>query len=131
VDVQELALVSFPGQGRWPLQLCVALLVFVVMAVILALTGFLVVDHATWLLVWLFLRRSIDDSRTRYAAEQKFYELEILRVVEGQMFGLWKLWRLMVGAIIVIAADVFAFQSSISRGCRKALFRSSAHGFRP
>lgn len=80
VNFHELALASFPGQGRWPLQPYVALVIFVVMAVILltsfgniahfslALTGFLVVDHASWVFVRLFLRKSFDDSRIRYVA---------------------------------------------------------------
>jgi hypothetical protein len=103
VNFQELALVSFPGQGRWPLPLYVALVIFVVMAAILltsfgniarfslALTGFLVVDHASWIFVRLFLRRSFEDSRTHYATEKRFYELKILEMVESQMFGRWKL----------------------------------------
>ena len=37
VNFQELALVSFPGQGRWPLPLYVALVIFVVMALVLSL----------------------------------------------------------------------------------------------
>lgn len=124
LNFQELAYKSFPGQGRWPLQLYFVLAIFVVMAVVLllsfgniahfslALTGFLVVDHLLWLFVRLFLRKSIDDSRARYAAEKKFYELEILNMVETQIFGRWKLWRLLTGAAVVIVADALVFNQA-------------------
>jgi hypothetical protein len=124
INVQELTYVAFPGQGRWPLRLYVVLAIFVVMAVVLltsfgniarfslALTGFLIVDHASWLYVRRFLRKSIDDSRSGYAEEGRHYELEILGLVERQVFGQWKLWRLMAGAAIVTATDVFAFNQA-------------------
>ena len=124
INIQELAYVAFPGQGRWPFQLYAALAVFVVMAAILltsygniahfslALTGFLLVDHASWLYMRRFFRSSIDKSRTYYSTERKFYEVEVLSMVESQVFGRWKLWRLAVGAAIVIAADLFAFNQA-------------------
>jgi hypothetical protein len=123
-NIQELAYIAFPGQGKWPPQPYAVLVIFVVMAALLlksygnithfslALTGLLLVDHALWLYLRRFLRKSIDDSRIYYAAEGKFYELEILRMVESYMFGRWKLWRLIGGATIVIAADVFAFSQA-------------------
>ena len=78
----------------------------------LALTGFLLVDHASWLYMRRFFRSSIDKSRTYYSTERKFYEVEVLSMVESQVFGRWKLWRLAVGAAIVIAADLFAFNQA-------------------
>ncbi|MGA7810030.1 hypothetical protein, partial [Bradyrhizobium sp.] len=51
-------------------------------------------------------------SRSHYTAERKFYELEILNMVESYMFGRWKMWRLIGGATIVIGADVFAFNQA-------------------
>jgi hypothetical protein len=124
INIQELAYVGFPGQGRWPLQPYAVLVIFVVVAAILlisygnityfslALTGFLLVDHASWIYLRRFFRNSIDDSRIYYTAEKKLYELEILNMAESHMFGRWKLWRLMAGAIIVIAADTFAFNQA-------------------
>ncbi len=133
INVQELTYTAFPGQGRWPLPLYLILAVFVVMAVILltsfgniarfslALTGFLIVDYASWFYVRLFLRTSIDDSRARYSGEGKHYELEILGLVERQVFGRWKLWRLMAGAAIVMAVDVFAFNQAFREAIGSAV----------
>jgi hypothetical protein len=124
LNIQELAYVAFPGRGRWPVQLYVVLAIFVMMGAILltsfgniahfslALTGFLLVDHASWLFIRRFLRRSIDDSRSYYSTEGKFYEVAILSMVENHVFGRWKLWRLMIGTGMVVAADVFAFNSA-------------------
>jgi hypothetical protein len=123
-NIQELAYVSFPGNGRWPFQAMGVVAIFVVIAYILlqshgniahfslALTAFLIVDHATWLYIRRFLRDTIDQSRTRYTRQKQFYELEILNTVEGQVFGEWKLWRLLTGTIIVLTADVFSFNQA-------------------
>jgi hypothetical protein len=133
INIQELAYVGFPGQGRWPLQPYAVLAIFVAMAAILltsygsithfslALTGFLLVDHAAWIYMRRFLRSSIDDSRSYYTAERKFYELEILNMAESQMFGRWKFWRLTAGAIIVIAVDVFAFNQAFREALGSAV----------
>jgi hypothetical protein len=133
INIQELAYVAFPGQGRWPLQLYVILAVFVTVAAILllsygnithfslALTGFLLVDYASWFYMRRFIRGSIDESRTTYATEGKFYEVEILSMVESQVFGQWKLWRLAAGAAIVIAADVFAFNRAFRQATADAV----------
>ncbi len=133
INIQELAYVAFPGRGRWPLQPYAVLAIFVVMAAILltsygsithfslALTGFLLIDHASWIYVRRFLRRSIDDSRSYYTAERRFYELEVLSLVESQVFGRWKLCRLIAGAIIVIAADAFAFNQAFQEAVASAV----------
>jgi hypothetical protein len=133
INIQELAYLAFPGQGRWPLQLYVILAVFVTVAAILllsygnitrfslALTGFLLVDYASWFYMRRFIRGSIDESRTTYATEGKFYEVEILSMVESQVFGQWKLWRLAAGAAIVIAADVFAFNRAFREATADAV----------
>jgi hypothetical protein len=132
-NIQELAYAAFPGHGKWPLQPYVVLVILVLMAAILletygniahfslALTGFLLVDHVSWLYLRRFLQKSIDDSRIVYTAEGKFYELEVLRMVRDYMFGPWKLWRLVVGAIFVIAADMFAFNQAIQQATVSAL----------
>lgn len=124
INLQELAYVAFPGQGKWSLQPYAGLVIFVLVAAVLlesygniahfslALTGFLLVDHALWLYLRLFLRKSIDDSRIYYTGERKFLELEILSMVESFLFGRWKVWRLVSGATIVIGADVFAFNQA-------------------
>jgi hypothetical protein len=124
INIQELAYVAFPGRGRWPVQLYVVLAIFVMMGAILltsfgniahfslALTGFLLVDHASWFFMRRFIRRSIDDSRSYYSREGKFYDVAILGMVENHMFGRWKLWRLMAGTSIVLSADVFAFNQA-------------------
>ena len=124
INLQELAYVTFPNHGRWPTRLYVTLAVFVLMAAILlmsfghiaafsaALTGFLIVDYASWLYVRQLVRGSIEASRVHYSNEKKFYELAILNMVERYVFGWWKLWRLMVGVAILIVVDAFAFNSA-------------------
>jgi hypothetical protein len=132
LNVQELAYIAFPGQGRWSQQLYFILAVFIVMAATLltsfgniayfslALTCFLIVDYASWFCMRLYFRQSIDHSRIHYTTEQQFYEVEILTMVQDQVFGLWKLWRLLLGAGMVGVADLFsfnhAFQNIVVRG---------------
>jgi hypothetical protein len=124
INLLEAAYVAFPNQRRWPAQLYVTLSVFVLMAAILlisfghiaafstALTGFLIVDYASWLHIRKFVRSSVEASRLYYSNEKKFYQLSILNMVERNVFGWWKLRRLMVGAAILIVTDVFAFNSA-------------------
>jgi hypothetical protein len=57
----------------------------------LALTAFLLVDHTSWLFMRRLFRRSINDSRSYYSTEGKFYEVAILGMVENHVFGRWKL----------------------------------------
>jgi hypothetical protein len=111
-NIQELAYASFPGHGRWPLQSYAVLTILVLMGAVLlvtyeniahfslALTGFLLADYASWFYLRRFLRQSVDDSQAAYSAGSRFYELEILKLVRDYIFGQWKLWRLMVGAIL-------------------------------
>jgi hypothetical protein len=123
-DIQELAYVTFPGQGKWSMQAIGVLALFIVVAWVLlasygdiihfslALTAFLIVDHGIWFFMRRFLRGVIDQSRARYTHQKQYYELEILKTVVGQVFGKWKLWRLIPGTLIVLTADLFAFSES-------------------
>jgi hypothetical protein len=132
-NIQELAYTSFPGHGRWPLQSYAVLTILVLMGAVLlvtyeniahfslALTGFLLADYGSWFYLRRFLRQSVDDSQAAYAAGSRFYELEILKIVRDYIFGRWKVWRLMVGAVFVITADLFAFNRAFQEATANAV----------
>jgi hypothetical protein len=121
-NVQEIALASVPNKGRWPAHtfgvvILLAIVAFVlcwtrgdIQAFAIALTIFVLVDHAAWrYLVW-FLKPSIQKSYATYTDAGDFFAIERLNVVTDQIEGNWKWLRLFIVALpVVLAINLFAF----------------------
>jgi hypothetical protein len=120
-DIQELAYVSLPNKGQWPLRSygIVGLLIAVAVVLVaaqgnvfwfsIALTFFFILDHVGWQHLVAVLSEEARKSNEEFREKRQYFALERLRLVRQQIQGNWKWWRFGAGAAIIVVTDAFAF----------------------
>jgi hypothetical protein len=133
-NIQELAYASAPNRGKLPWHsIAVAFMFCAAFAALLwtrgkiqpfsvMLAGFALIDHVAWRYLILVMRPVIAKSETTYMSRDDLFAFEGLKLVRNQIYGNWKLLRLLGIMLPLIALMVaFAFFEPVQRGLANAL----------
>jgi hypothetical protein len=78
-----------------------------------AMTLFWLGNILAWRYLVNLLKTTINKSRATYRRNKEYIGLEKLNVVQRYISGQWQWWRFGLGAVLIIAVDVFAFMDVI------------------